>query len=117
MNFDDPEGFRAMLEARGLSVPLAHVPVDLLKSDFPRAVEIAHTLGFSRVIGPWPRPGARPDSQWHWRALENWNLPYGENLFLMSSLDEFLFCSNKVVPPVQNIPYLANFSAIQFVYN
>ena len=34
MNFDDPEGFRAMLEARGLSVPLAHVPLDLLKVIF-----------------------------------------------------------------------------------
>jgi sugar phosphate isomerase/epimerase/catechol 2,3-dioxygenase-like lactoylglutathione lyase family enzyme len=68
-NFEDPEGFRAALDARGLKMPQAHVPLQLLEGDFDKAVQIARKLGVHMLIGPWLPPEERPSTSDGWRAL------------------------------------------------
>jgi sugar phosphate isomerase/epimerase len=67
-NFEDPEGFRAALDARGLKMPQAHVPLQLLEGDFDKAVQIARKLGVHMLIGPWlpdcALPGTITISKW-----------------------------------------------------
>lgn len=67
--FDDPAAFRADLEARGLAMPQAHVPLALLEGDFEKAVVIGKGLGLSTLIGPWLAPEERPTDAAGWQSL------------------------------------------------
>ncbi len=68
-NFDNPAGFRAKLDACGLTMPQAHVPLALMEDEFDKAVSIARTLGITTLIGPWLPPEERPTEATGWTAL------------------------------------------------
>lgn len=68
-NFDDPDHFRALLDARGLRMPQAHVPLELLEHDFDHAVDIAQRLGIHTIIAPWLAEADRPSTAPAWRQL------------------------------------------------
>jgi sugar phosphate isomerase/epimerase len=68
-NFSEPAAFRSVLEARGLAMPQAHVPLSLLEDDFENAVSIAKGLGVETLIGPWLAPEERPTDAAGWQSL------------------------------------------------
>jgi sugar phosphate isomerase/epimerase len=67
--YQDEAALRAMLDRRGLSMPTAHFGLDLLESDFPRAAEIARTLGVRTIICPHIAADLRPSDEAGWRAF------------------------------------------------
>lgn len=59
---------RAKLDAAGLSMPTAHMGLDLVESP-ERALEVTRTLGINTVICPWLPPNLRPTDAAGWKAL------------------------------------------------
>ncbi|NEK55329.1 sugar phosphate isomerase/epimerase, partial [Rhizobium leguminosarum] len=55
-NYEDPAAFRRLLDERGLIMPQGHFGLDLLESNFEKAISIARTLGIDTVIAPWLAP-------------------------------------------------------------
>ena len=68
-----PEQVRAMVDARGLTMPSAHVPYDLLGKDLAGAVRAAQTLGVKYVICPWIPHESGFDAATMQRAAELFN--------------------------------------------
>lgn len=58
--YEDAAGFRAMLDARGLSMPQGHVQLADLEADLGAVLAYAKTLGMRRLIVPWLPPDQRP---------------------------------------------------------
>ncbi len=56
-----PQVMRGALDAFGLAAPSAHVGLDVLRSDFDRAIDEAATIGHEYVVVPWLAPDQRPD--------------------------------------------------------
>jgi sugar phosphate isomerase/epimerase len=48
-----PRAVRTALEQAGLVAPSAHVPVDAVRDDLPRALEAAHAMGHRYVVVAW----------------------------------------------------------------
>lgn len=69
LNFEDPAMFRLELERRGLAMPQAHVPLEMLEDEFDEAVTIARTLGVYTVIAPWLDEADRPRLPHEWERL------------------------------------------------
>lgn len=65
----DLDDFPAMMAARGLTMPQAHVPLALLEGDFERAVTLAQSLGLVTLIAPWLPPEERPTTAAGWQDL------------------------------------------------
>ncbi|AHK47238.1 hypothetical protein OV14_b0883 (plasmid) [Ensifer adhaerens OV14] len=69
LNFDDPAAFRRELDLRGLTMPQAHVPLEMLEHEFDRVVDLTKHLSIHTLIAPWLPEDARPTSTDGWRAL------------------------------------------------
>lgn len=67
--FEDPAATRALLDARGLTMPTAHFAYDLVAEDPARTLEIARALGVQKVIVPFLAPDARPTDKAGWEAF------------------------------------------------
>lgn len=68
-SFEEPAEFRAALEARGLTMPQAHLPLVYLEQDFDQALAGARALGVHVVIAPWLPADQRPGDVAGWQAL------------------------------------------------
>lgn len=67
--YDDPKGFRALMDQNALAMPSGHFAMDMLENDFAAAKGIASDLGIETVICPFLMPDARPDDQAGWREF------------------------------------------------
>ncbi|MER2535102.1 MAG: sugar phosphate isomerase/epimerase [Rhizobiaceae bacterium] len=67
--YADAPGFRALLDAAGLSMPTGHFPLDMLERDFSRARDVAETLGISTLVCPWLDEADRPRDAGGWRSF------------------------------------------------
>lgn len=54
-----PEEVKAILDRHRLAAPSTHVPIELVRRDWPRTLEAAHTIGHHYVVVPWLPPEAR----------------------------------------------------------
>jgi sugar phosphate isomerase/epimerase len=48
-----PTEMRALLDRHGLSAPSAHIPLEVMRGGWPRALDDAATLGNRYVVCPW----------------------------------------------------------------
>lgn len=62
----DLGALRASLDASGLSMPTAHIGLEIIRDRPERAVEIANTLGVEAVFAPFLPEADRPDSPEGW---------------------------------------------------
>jgi sugar phosphate isomerase/epimerase len=67
--YDDVDGLAAGLKANGLTAVSGHFGLDMLETEFDRAVGIARTLGISLVVCPYLMPDKRPTDTAGWKAL------------------------------------------------
>lgn len=75
--YADLPGLKTQLDANGLSMPTAHIGLDLLEQP-ERAMEIAQTLGTKVFVCPWLAPDQRPTDAAGWQA-------FGERLARISA--------------------------------
>ena len=68
-NFEDAAGFRSLLDQNGLSMPSGHFSVDMLENEPEKALEIAKTLGITRVYCPYLDESERPSDAAGWAAF------------------------------------------------
>ncbi len=61
--FDDAEGFRALADSFGLSLPSAHVPLQMLEEAPDMAFAVAKTFGMELIVVPWLPEGERPTTR------------------------------------------------------
>lgn len=66
---DDPRGFRAKADERGLAIPTAHVPLAWLDEDRAKAIDVAKTLGLETVALPYLAAEDRPADAAGWKAI------------------------------------------------
>ena len=66
--YGDLPGLKAKLDANGLSMPTAHVGLDLLEQP-DRALAISETLGTKVFMCPWLAPDQRPTDVSGWQAF------------------------------------------------
>lgn len=66
---NDARGFRAKVDARGMTIPTSHMALALLDSDRAKAIDIAKTLGLETVVVPYIADEARPADAAGWKAL------------------------------------------------
>ena len=67
--YEDPAGFRALLDQNGLTMPSGHFSIDALEGDFEEAVKIATTLGIERIYCPHLVAEKRPADKTGWQAF------------------------------------------------
>lgn len=67
--YGDPAALRAALDANGIAMTSGHFGLDLLEGDPARALQIARTLGMSRVYCPYLAAGDRPSDAAGWAAF------------------------------------------------
>jgi len=67
--YDDPARLKAELDANGLGMPSGHFSLELLEDDFPRARDIAETLGVQLVACPYLAADARPSDAAGWKRF------------------------------------------------
>ncbi|WDR05570.1 sugar phosphate isomerase/epimerase [Devosia rhodophyticola] len=66
--YEDLSGLKAKLDANGLSMPTAHVGLDLLEQP-DKALRIAEVLGTKVFLCPWLAPEQRPTTIEGWQAF------------------------------------------------
>ncbi len=67
--YDDPEGFRSLLDRHGLKMPSGHFALNALEMDFPGVSRIADALGMSRIYCPMLAQADRPSDKAGWREF------------------------------------------------
>lgn len=67
--YEDPQGFRALLDRHGLAMPSGHFGIGLLEQDFATAAGIARTLGMKLIACPYLEAADRPNDAEGWSAL------------------------------------------------
>ncbi|MBC7280994.1 sugar phosphate isomerase/epimerase [Hoeflea sp.] len=67
--YEDPEGFRALMDRNGLSMPSGHFSIDALEGDFDMAVKTATTLGVERIFCPHLAADKRPADKAGWQGF------------------------------------------------
>lgn len=67
--YGDPQAFRALLDAHGLSMPTGHFAIDLLENDFAEAERTARALGIRMIACPHLVADARPRDSAGWLAF------------------------------------------------
>jgi sugar phosphate isomerase/epimerase len=70
--FSDVEAAKALradLDANGLTMPTAHIGLDMVETDPANVVAIANALGIKNVFGPHIGEDQRPDNAAGWRAF------------------------------------------------
>ncbi|CUH68913.1 Xylose isomerase-like TIM barrel [Thalassovita autumnalis] len=68
-NYEDAAGFRALLDQNGLSMPSGHFSVEMLENEPEKALDIAKTLGITRVYCPYLDAADRPGDAAGWAAF------------------------------------------------
>lgn len=68
-HYADPSATQKALVAAGLSMPSGHFPLDLLEETPEKAIEIANTLGISRIYCPYLEEADRPTTEDGWKDL------------------------------------------------
>ena len=58
--FDDFEGFRILADSFKLTLPSAHVPLDLLEEDPDEAFSLGRAFGLEMIVVPWLPEDERP---------------------------------------------------------
>ncbi|MEO5807848.1 sugar phosphate isomerase/epimerase [Devosia sp.] len=66
--YGDLETLKAQLDANGLSMPSAHIGLDLVESP-DQAIKLANALGIKVLICPWLHPDMRPTDAAGWTAF------------------------------------------------
>lgn len=66
--YGDLDAFKAALDANGLSMPTAHIGLDLASAP-EQAFKLADTLGTKVFICPWISPDMRPTDVAGWKAF------------------------------------------------
>jgi len=66
---DEVAELSGALHSHGLSMPTAHVGLEVLESDPGRVLEMVGVLGIRAVFAPYLVPGERPSDAAGWRAL------------------------------------------------
>lgn len=67
--YEDPAGFRALMDRHGVVMPSGHFAFDFLEAEFDAAAEIARTLGISTLYCPVLMPRDRPTDAEGWRVV------------------------------------------------
>ncbi len=65
--YEDPAGFRALLDQNGLAMPSGHFSIDALEGDFDTVVKTATTLGVERIFCPHLVADKRPSDKAGWQ--------------------------------------------------
>lgn len=68
-NFEDAAVFRSLLDQNGLSMPSGHFSVDMLENNPEKALEIAKSLGITRIYCPYLDESERPGDAAGWAAF------------------------------------------------
>lgn len=58
--YRDPAGYRAAMDANGITMPSGHIAVEDMESDLNGAATLAKTLGMRHVFGPYLQEQDRP---------------------------------------------------------
>ncbi len=64
--FDEAAAFRRLMDENGLTMPTAHVSVDMLENDFDTARSVFETLGVRSVFCPYLDADQRPTDRQGW---------------------------------------------------
>ena len=67
--YEDPKGFRRLLDTYGVTMPSGHFSLEMLEDGLPDALDIAATLGMSRIYCPMLAPTRRPSDRSGWQAF------------------------------------------------
>lgn len=68
--YEDPAGFRKLLDANGLSMPSGHFfPLEQFEDDLSKVIDTAKTLGMSRLFCPALPPEQRSANALDWKAV------------------------------------------------
>lgn len=67
--YGDAAGYKSAMDAAGIAMPSGHMGLAELENDFAGCVEIAQTLGFSKVFAPYLEESDRPTDAAGWRTL------------------------------------------------
>jgi sugar phosphate isomerase/epimerase len=67
--YDDPAAYRAAMDANGISMASGHFGLADIEADFDATIDIAETLGITRVFAPYLEEKDRPDTAEGWAAL------------------------------------------------
>jgi sugar phosphate isomerase/epimerase len=54
-----PKDVKAVLHRHGLAAPSAHIPIEVVRQDWPRTLDVANTIGHRYVVVPWLPPESR----------------------------------------------------------
>tara|TARA_R110002020_G_scaffold266265_4_gene481200 strand:- start:9289 stop:10041 length:753 start_codon:yes stop_codon:yes gene_type:complete len=65
--YEDPAGFRALMDQNGLAMPSGHFSIDALENDFDTVVATATTLGVRQIYCPHLVADLRPTDKAGWR--------------------------------------------------
>ncbi|OCW58048.1 sugar phosphate isomerase/epimerase family protein [Hoeflea olei] len=65
--YEDPSGFRALLDRNGLTMPSGHFSINALENDLETVFTIAATLGIERIFCPHITVEQRPADAEGWR--------------------------------------------------
>ena len=65
--YEDPQGFRHLLDAHGLTAKSGHFDAAMIENEFDRVVDIAHTLGMGLIVAPYIQPAERPTDAQGWK--------------------------------------------------
>lgn len=69
--YGDLDGLKSGLDAAGLKMASGHFGLDMVEGDPATALNVAKTLGMSRVYVPYIMPGQRPSDAAGWEAFGN----------------------------------------------
>lgn len=67
--YDDPAGFRGLLDRNGLTMPSGHFSIDALEGSIDSVFETASTLGIERIYCPHLVADKRPTDKAGWQAF------------------------------------------------
>ncbi len=67
--YGDPSGYRAAMDANGITMPSGHMALGDIEADFDATLAIVKTLGITRVFAPYLLEKDRPDTAEGWAAL------------------------------------------------
>ncbi len=67
--FEEPDTFRAQLDAVGLTMPSGHFSIDALEKDFDRVIEQSEKLGINAIYCPFLEEGSRPEDSAGWTVF------------------------------------------------
>ncbi|SLN19685.1 Xylose isomerase-like TIM barrel [Aquimixticola soesokkakensis] len=68
-NFAEADATRAALDAAGMKMPTAHVPLDMFEKDAEGVADLCQQLGVKRAFAPWLSADEQPKDAAGWAAL------------------------------------------------